>query len=110
MDASANAVALQRKAVAHHARCTDAWQFFNVLTGEELLETVDTALPAHRERLFPPTETLSMFLAQALNDDRSCQAAVNGSAARRMVSWSSGESNRNHPTVTWGGAGFGSCP
>jgi len=85
MDASANTVALQRTAVAHHARCADAWQFFNVLTGEALLETAEAALPAHRERLFPPTETLSMFLAQALNDDRSCQSAVNGSAAQRMV-------------------------
>jgi len=86
MDASANAVALQRRTVARHARCADAWQFFNVLTGEELLETAEAALPTHRERLFPPTETLSMFLAQALNDDRSCQAVVNESAAQRMVS------------------------
>lgn len=85
MDAGANAVALQRKAVAHHARGADAWQFFNVLTGERLLETAEMALPVHRERLFPPTETLSLFLAQALNDDRSCQAMLNDSAAQRMV-------------------------
>jgi hypothetical protein len=42
-------------------------------------------LPAPRERLFPPTETLSMFLAQVLNDDRSCQAAVNDAAVKRLT-------------------------
>lgn len=85
MDASGSAIALQRKTVSRYVHSTDAWQFFNVLTGDELLETVEAGLPIHRERLFPPTETLSMFLAQALNDDRSCQAAVNGSAAQRVA-------------------------
>lgn len=85
MNAIVNAVAHQRRAVTGHARRADAWQFFNALTGEELLETAEAALPAHRERLFPPTETLSMFLAQALNDDRSCQAVVNTSATQRVA-------------------------
>jgi hypothetical protein len=31
----------------------------------------------HRQRLYPPTETLAMFMAQAINADRSCQHAVN---------------------------------
>lgn len=85
MDASANVAALQRKGITRHAGRADAYQFFNVLTGAELFETVEAALPRHRERLFPPTETLSMFLAQALNDDRSCQAAVNGAATQRLA-------------------------
>ena len=42
-------------------------------------------LPEHRERLFPPTETLSMFLAQAMNEDRSCQRIVNDVAIKRLV-------------------------
>jgi hypothetical protein len=41
---------------------------FNPLTGPRLLDEVEALLPEHRERLFPPTETLSMFLAQALLD------------------------------------------
>ena len=64
---------------------TDSYQFFNLLTGPELLSTVESLLPAHRERLFPPTETLSMFLAQALRTDRSCQQAVNDAAIKRLV-------------------------
>jgi len=42
-------------------------------------------LPAHRERLFPPTETLSMFMAQALSADRSCQKAVNDFVGNRVA-------------------------
>lgn len=49
----------------------------------ELLKRVESLLPAHRERLFPPTETLSMFLAQAMNADRSCQQAVNDLSIKR---------------------------
>ena len=51
---------------AHHTQC-DTFSFFNLLTSDALLDTVERLLPAHRERLYPPTETLSMFLAQALS-------------------------------------------
>lgn len=52
--------------------------FFNLLTGPQLLEKVEALLPEHRERRYPPTVTLAMFLKQALEEDRSCQKAVNG--------------------------------
>jgi hypothetical protein len=42
-------------------------------------------LPDHRERLFPPTETLSMCLAQVLSADGSCRQAVNDAAIKRLV-------------------------
>jgi hypothetical protein len=42
-------------------------------------------LPEHRERKFPPTETLSMFVAQALSADRSCQRAVDEAAIKRLA-------------------------
>lgn len=65
----------------------DSYDFFNLLTGPEMLSKVEDLLPEeHRERQFPPTETLSMFLAQAMNDDRSCQKAVNDAAIKRVVS------------------------
>jgi hypothetical protein len=59
--------------------------FFNVLTGPQLLELTEAQLPEHRERLYPPTVTLSMFLRQALSADGSCQRAVNGWAASRAA-------------------------
>ena len=85
MHANALALTQQSRQVERHASNTDAYSFFNLLTGPELFEQVESLLPAHRERLFPPTETLSIFLAQALSTDRSCQKAVNEAAIRRVV-------------------------
>ena len=82
-----HACAQQQRRVRRHAENSDPYAFFNLLTGPELLGEVESLLPEHRERLFPPTETLSMFLTQALSADRSCQKAVNDTAVRR---WSGG--------------------
>lgn len=74
-----------RTRIGRRAQAIEAVEFFNVLTGPELLETTEALLPEHRERLYPPTVTLSMFMRQALNADGSCQKAVNGWAARRVA-------------------------
>ena len=58
-----------------------AVDFFNVLTGPLLLELAEAHLPAHRERLYPPTVVLSMFIKQVPAEDGSCQRAVNSWAA-----------------------------
>ena len=86
MHRSARARTHQRGQVLHYREATDSLAFFNLLTGPELFDSVESLLPAHRERLFPPTETLAMFLSQALNADRSCQAAVNEAAVKRLMS------------------------
>jgi len=75
----------QQHRVQRYAATSDAFSFFNQLTSPELLDTLESALPNHRERLFPPTETLSMFLAQALKTDRSCQNIVNDTAVKRLT-------------------------
>jgi ribosomal protein S13 len=62
-----------------------AVHFFNLLTGPELLEMTETHLPEHRERLYPPTVALSMFLKQSLEQDRSCQRAVNAWSGQRAA-------------------------
>ncbi|MCF6364483.1 MAG: IS4 family transposase, partial [Gammaproteobacteria bacterium] len=46
------------------AEKNDANHFFNLLTSPELLDFVEVELPEHREREYPPTQTLSMFLGQ----------------------------------------------
>lgn len=56
-----------------------------MLTGPELLEVTEASLPEHRERLYPPTVVLSMFMKQVLEADRSCQRAVNAWAAQRAA-------------------------
>lgn len=85
MNRSRRARTHQQKRIRQHLQNTDSYRFFNILTGPELLGKVESLLPEHRERLFPPTETLSMFLAQALSADRSCQRAVDEAAIKRVM-------------------------
>ena len=80
--------------IGGRARGSAALEFFNVLTGPELLEVTEAHLPDHRERLYPPTVTLSMFLRQALAADGSCQRAVDAWAASRAAEGLSAQSIR----------------
>lgn len=75
----------QQRHIRNRVSNSDSYAFFNMLTSPELLDQVEVLLPDHRERLYPPTETLSMFLAQALSTDRSCQRAVNDAAIKRLA-------------------------
>ena len=74
-----------RERIGQSAGQLHAVDFFNLLTGPELFETTESYLPEHRERLYPPTVVLSMFMRQALSADGSCQRAVNGWAAQRAA-------------------------
>jgi hypothetical protein len=85
MHRNATAAAQQRRRMKTRVDNADAYGFFNLLTGPQLLDDVESLLPAHRERLFPPTETLSMFMAQALSADGSCRQAVDDTAVKRLV-------------------------
>jgi hypothetical protein len=75
----------RRGDVQHHAQETGAVDFFNVLTSPQMQATTEAHLPKYRERLYSPTVTLSMFMRQALEEDASCQKAVNGWAAQRAA-------------------------
>ena len=75
----------QQRRIGRRGKSTQAVEFFNVLTSPELLETTEALLPEHRERLYPPTVTLAMFMRQVLQTDGSCQKAVNGWAAQRAA-------------------------
>ena len=70
--------------IKRYQSSSDSYRFFNLLTSTCLLNKVEALLPEHRERLYPPTETLSLFLTQAMNADRSCQHIVNQSAVQRV--------------------------
>jgi len=74
----------QQKRTHHHIARSDSYTFFNLLTAPGFLEKVESLMPEHRERKFPPTETLSMFLTQAMNEDSSCQKVVNDAAMKRL--------------------------
>jgi hypothetical protein len=54
---------LQQQRVLHHMDNADSYSMFNLLTSPQLFDQVEALLPVHRERSFPPTETLSMLMA-----------------------------------------------
>ena len=58
---------------------------FNLLTSPELLSIIENSGPDYRARHLPPSETLSMFISQVLNDDRSCQKVVNDAIVRQIT-------------------------
>jgi hypothetical protein len=66
----------------------DSNLFFNTLTDEAMFEKLESLQPHHRQHLYPPTETLAMFIAQAINADRSCQHALNEWVVIRQLLYS----------------------
>ncbi len=78
------AMSTQQARVQHYMRTSDVYSFANLLDSPELLIT--NTRPHERNRLFPSTETLSMFMMQAMKPDRSCQGIVNDAAIKRQLS------------------------
>jgi hypothetical protein len=78
--------ARQQRQIAKHLKKVDANHFFNLLTSPQLLERVEAHLPEHRERKFPPTVVLAMFLGQVMSADGSCQNAVDEAMVTRLLS------------------------
>ena len=85
MDRNLQSVLHERRKPHWTAGAIEAVEFFNVLTSPELLQTTEALLPEHRQRLYPPMMTLSMFMRQVLEADGSCQKAVNGWAGQRAA-------------------------
>ena len=77
--------AQRQRHLAQQAQKVDANHFFNLLTDPRMLETVEAQLAEHRERQFPPTQTLAMFLGQIMSADGSCQNAVNEANVGRLL-------------------------
>jgi uncharacterized membrane protein len=77
--------AQQQRHFAKRAQKVEANHFFNLLTDPRMLGMVEAQLPEHRERQFPPTLTLAMFLGQIMSADGSCQNAVNEAIVARLL-------------------------
>ena len=80
-----NQRAATQQRVLKEAGRIDTGGFFDLLTGPQLLDQVAALVPAHRERAFPPTETLAMFMTQALSADGSCRQALADHAVQRAI-------------------------
>jgi hypothetical protein len=66
-----------RARIGRQIRQAGAVDFFKPLTGQKVQEMKEKSLPEHRERLYPPTVALSMFLKQSPEVDRSCERPFN---------------------------------
>lgn len=67
----------QKKKFNHLANNTTASTFIDLLNNKRLKFIFEKHYTPHRKRIYTPSTTLSMFLAQTLNEDRSCSKAVN---------------------------------
>lgn len=76
---------IQQSTVNHLRQNSHYLEIFNLITSDALFDHIESLLPEHRERLFPPTETLSMFITQVLSADRSCQNIVSQAAIQRLT-------------------------
>ncbi len=60
--------------------------FVRLLTETDLTSIIEDSLPPNsKKRLYCPTQTLSMFLTQAISEDRSCQRAVDDFAIKKIA-------------------------
>ncbi|MDZ7923854.1 MAG: IS4 family transposase [Marinagarivorans sp.] len=55
----------------------EKFNYLDILKADNITPIIEKYSPVHRERIFTPTVTLSLFLKQALSPDRSCANAVN---------------------------------
>ena len=75
----------QPQRVHRYADSMDCAALFDLLTAPQLFDRVEALVPEHRERLFPPVATLSMFVAQALSADGSCRQVVDDAMVGRVI-------------------------
>ena len=75
---------IQQNRIKHHTQETNGSEFLDLLTHPQLFTAIEELLPTHRDRCFPPMETLSLFLAQCMNADSSCQNIVNEFVVQRI--------------------------
>jgi hypothetical protein len=66
----------QQKNLQYYANNINSSDFVDLLSSDALTVTIKNNIPPFREQIYTPTQTLSMFIAQALNEDRSCSKAV----------------------------------
>ncbi len=75
----------QQQRVRHNASNADSCTMFNLLTGPQLPDRVQELVPDYHEQLFPPTETLSIFVARTPLADRSCRQVVDDAMVKRVT-------------------------
>mgnify|MGYP001774149355 CR=1 FL=1 len=68
---------LQQQKIVKNIKDRGTNNFYNLLSQDSIQKELKEDLPKHRNRLYNPLQTLSMFLTQAIDEDSSCQNIVN---------------------------------
>jgi hypothetical protein len=76
---------IQQQSIIYSVKIHDPYTFIDILNSPEYIDKMEALFPTHRERLFPPKLTLSIFMAQVLNEDRSCQKVVDETAVKQAL-------------------------
>lgn len=76
---------VQQQSITHDIKKYDPYTFIDILDSPEYIDKIEALFPAHRARLFPPKLTVSMFMTQVLNEDRSCQKVVDETAVKQAL-------------------------
>jgi hypothetical protein len=63
----------------------DTGVFSQALGDQELAAVVDELVEPHRERIYPPLDTLRLFVGQVLSADRACQDVVGRRLSERVA-------------------------
>ena len=77
---------LQQKIIAKRVKNTHWDHWADMMSKQDLIPIVEEYSKKSRHRIYTPKQTLSMFLAQATGEDRSCQKAVNDTALNLLSS------------------------
>lgn len=64
---------------------SDTGVFAQVLGDHEITAVADDLVEPHRERLYPPLDTLRLFVGQVLSADRACQDVVGRRLSERVA-------------------------
>ncbi len=63
----------------------DTGVFAQVLGDQEIAAVADELVEPHRERIYPPLDTLRLFIGQVLSADRACQDVVGRRLSERVA-------------------------
>ncbi|HEY8856233.1 MAG TPA: IS4 family transposase, partial [Rugosibacter sp.] len=63
----------------------DAGVFDQILSEQEITAMVNASVEPYRERIYPPLETLRLFVGQVLSSDRACQDVVGRRLSERIA-------------------------
>jgi uncharacterized protein YPO0396 len=100
MNAITKALKHQEKSALKKIKNRSFHAFESLISQSELLEVLQKELPNYRNRLYTPTQTLCMFIAQALNSDNSCQNVVNEMALNTNQSVATGGYCKAHKRLS----------